>query len=180
MLLRTVSLNSTVSCVTMPTCARKDESVTSRTSCPSTRIFPADDIEEARKQVDQSALSGSTGTDDGENLSSLYFKIDVTQDLAGVVAIGLIGKIHVFEADAFGEPGKRFRARLLRHDVFGVHKCEELRRRAQRLLEAVVEDGKLAYRVIHAEDCGHERNERSEGELVDVQSARGPAGARGR
>ncbi len=130
--------------------------------------------------MDESAFSGATGTDDGENLSSLYFKIDVTQDLAGVVAIGLVRKIHALESNAFREARKRFRAGLLRHDIFGVHKGEELRRCTQRLLEAVVEDGKLAHRVIHAEDCGHEGNKSAKRQLVDVQSARGPGGARGR
>ena len=40
MLLRTVSLNRIVSCVTLPICSRRDRVETSRRSCPSIRISP--------------------------------------------------------------------------------------------------------------------------------------------
>ena len=68
MLLRTVSLNRKVSCVTMPICARSDEIVTSRTSWPSIRIAPVGDVEKARHQVHQRALARAAGADDRDAL----------------------------------------------------------------------------------------------------------------
>ena len=68
MLAAIVSSKSTVSCVTMPICARSDASVTSRMSRPSIRIAPAGDVVEPRHQVDQRRLAGAAPADDGHHL----------------------------------------------------------------------------------------------------------------
>ena len=57
-------------------------------------------VEEARDQMNQRALAGAAGTDDGENFAALHFEIDVAQNFARVVAIGLVGKAHTFEPNA--------------------------------------------------------------------------------
>ena len=64
-----VSSNSTVSCVTMPICARSDASVTSRMSRPSIRIAPRGHVVEARQQVDERGLAGAAAADDGHHLA---------------------------------------------------------------------------------------------------------------
>ena len=159
MLLRTVSLNRTVSCVTMPICFRSDERVTSRTSWPSIRMRPAVTSKKRGNQVNQRALAGAAGTNDGENFAALHFEIDAAQDLARVVAVGLVGKADSFEPNALGKLRKSLGAGLFEDDVFRVHELEELRGCAQGLLEAVIEDGKLANRIVEGEDRSDEGDE---------------------
>ena len=53
--------------------------------------------------------------------------------------------------------------RPLLHIVFGVEEGEDRRRRAQRLLEAVVEVSELAHRIVELEEQDDERAEQAHG-----------------
>ena len=64
-----VSSKSTVSCVTMPICARSDASVTSRMSHAVDQDRAAGDVVEPRQQVDQRRLAGAAAADDRQHLA---------------------------------------------------------------------------------------------------------------
>ena len=83
MLLAIVSSNSTVSCVTMPICARSDCSVTWRMSRPSIAIAPPRHVEEPRNQVDECGLAGAAAADNCDHLSRRDLERDVPQNRAG-------------------------------------------------------------------------------------------------
>src|SRR5581483_3118670 len=124
------------------------------------------DVEEARNQVNQSALPCSAGADDGENLPAFYVEIDAAHNFPGLIAIGQVGEGDILEANVVAEARKRFGAMLFVHNIFGIHELEELGRGAESLLEAVVKDRKLAHGVVHAEDGGDEGDEGSEGQFA--------------
>ena len=109
------------------------------------------DIEEARNQMHQRALACAARSDDGHHFSGAHFEIDVAQNFARLVAVRFVGEAHILEANALAKGRQRLRARLLPDVVFGIHELENLRRRAQRLLEIVVEQGKLAHRIVELE-----------------------------
>ena len=77
---RSVSSNSTVSCVTMPICARSDASVTSRMSTPSIRMRAGADVVEPRQQVDQRRLAGAAAADDRDHLPGAHRERHAAQD----------------------------------------------------------------------------------------------------
>jgi len=83
MLSRTLPENSSASGSTTPTCARSDDSVTLRTSWPSTSTRPpVDVVEEARDQVDHGRLAGAGGAEQRHHLARLDGEADAAQDLA--------------------------------------------------------------------------------------------------
>ena len=84
-------------------------------------------------------------------LGGLNFQVDLVTHLA-LGVFGLVGKINVRERNLLREGRKEGCARFLLHFVLHIHELENLRRRAQGLLEIVVEQGKLADRVVELED----------------------------
>jgi hypothetical protein len=58
--------------------------------------------------------------------------------------------------------GRTLAPGLLEDDVLGVHELEQLRRCAQRLLKTVIENGKLAHRIVHREHGRDESDESAE------------------
>ena len=66
MLLRTVSLNRTVSWVTMPTCARNEAESHIAHVIAVDQQAARGDIEKARQQMNQRALAGTARADDGQ------------------------------------------------------------------------------------------------------------------
>ncbi len=53
--------------------------------------------------MDQRALAGAARSHHGHYFSRRYFQIDVAQNFPRLVAVGFVGKAHIFEADAGGE-----------------------------------------------------------------------------
>src|SRR5205823_3238618 len=98
----------------------------------------------------------SAGADKRHYFATFHFQINVAQDVAGF-AILAIGKAHTLKADAAAKWRKVNRAGPLLHFVFSVHEVEDRSRSSQRLLEVVIEDGKLAYRVVKLEYRHNER-----------------------
>ena len=91
---RSLSLNSTVSCGTMPIAARRLACCTSRMSWPSIVMRPPVDVVEAVEQPRQRRLARAGRTDDGDRASGGNRERHVEQDLP----IGLVGEIDVLEA----------------------------------------------------------------------------------
>ena len=87
MLLRKVSLNRTVSCVTTPICERSDDKRDVAHVVAVDQQAAGGYIEKSRDQVDQRALAGAARTDHSQNFARFHFQIDVSQDLAGSVSV---------------------------------------------------------------------------------------------
>jgi hypothetical protein len=107
-----VSLNSTVSCGTMPMAPRRLACVTSRMSWPSMRIAPALHVVEAVQQPRQRALARARGADHRHRLARRDLEAHVVQDRP----LGVVGKAHVLEAHrARASTAQRRRARRVGH-----------------------------------------------------------------
>src|SRR5580698_5861283 len=124
------------------------------------------DIEKTRDQMHQRTFARATGSHYGDNFPTLYFEIDVMENFAGIIAVALVLERNILEPDALRKPRKPLRPRLLADRIFRVHELEQLRRRAQGLLKTVIEDGKLADWVIHAENRGDEGDKRAQREFI--------------
>jgi hypothetical protein len=80
MLYSTVSLNSTVSCGTMPMAWRRLVCVTARMSCPSIVMRPPRHVVEAVQQPRQRRLAGARRADHGHRLAGRDLEAHVVQD----------------------------------------------------------------------------------------------------
>src|SRR5262249_28310657 len=109
-------------------------------------------------QGDQRALARSARPDQGEDFAGFGFQIDAVQNLA-LEAFRLVAETDVLEGDLFGERRQSHGAGPLAHFVRGIHEAEYFRRRADRPLEAVVEEGELADRIVELEDGNDENDE---------------------
>src|SRR5215469_11876591 len=134
MLLRTVSLNRIVSCVTMAISDRSEVNVKSRTSCPSISSLPC-----------------VTSKKRGSRCTS-------------VVLPDPLAEVHVLEANAPVEWWQRNGTRLLHHFVVGIEKVEDRRRCTQRLLKVVVELREFPHRLVEFEDGHDECQKNALGE----------------
>ena len=132
----------------------------------------AGDIEEARDEVDQRGLAGAAGTDEGDYLAARHCEIDAGENFL-LPLVRCIGKAHVFEADFVAEAFHRFRVRPVSHRVLLVHELEDVAGGAQSLLEVVVEESKLAHRIVELEDRHDEGKEGACGQrsVVDLLAA---------
>ncbi len=132
--------------------------------------------------MDHGALAGAARSHHGHYFSRRYFQIDVAQNFPGLVAIGFVGKAHIFEADVGGEGWQWLGAGLLPDIVFGVHKFKNFRRCANGLLEIVIEESKLADRIVEFENRDDERQKCSGGEdvVIDLLAAQQQAAGRWR
>ena len=101
MLFATVSLNSSVSCVTMPKRPRSSRSRTSRMSTPSIVIRPLVGIVEPRQQLDERRLAAAVRADDGDRLAGSHFEVDAVQHLL----VGMVVEVDVLERDALVSAG---------------------------------------------------------------------------
>ena len=103
MLLRRVSLKSTVSWVTTPIWERKRRQGGIAHVATINEQASRGDVKKTRNQVDQRALSRAARSHHRHYFSRLDFQIDVAQDLARFVAVSFVGEAHIFETNAAGE-----------------------------------------------------------------------------
>src|SRR6185312_13161972 len=115
-------------------------------------------IEEPRNQVHQRRLARPARANDRQHFAALYLQIDAMQHWLRL-AVDLIGKIHVLKPDRLFEVLDEEWPLLLHHIILRLHKAEDVFARAQRLLEAVVVQRKLADGVVQAENRDDESNE---------------------
>src|ERR1041384_8098161 len=105
-----------------------------------------------RDQIDQRTFSGTARTDYCQDFSRIYFQVDVRQRLARRPIFFVVSKTHIFELNGFRKLRQWQRFGLLGHRVSRVHELEQLLRCAKGLLEAVVEHGELADRVVQTKN----------------------------
>ena len=102
MLLRTVSLNRIVSCVTCAICRRSEASVSSRTSFPSIRMRPEVTSKKRGIRLTSVDLPAPLGPTSGQHLAGPHLKIHVVQNLLFAVLIR-VGKADILELDGVAE-----------------------------------------------------------------------------
>src|SRR6185437_11002433 len=95
---------------------------------------------------------------DRDNLSGLYFEIDVAQNLTSAFFV-VIREVDRVEANAILERRKSDGGRFVFDVVLHFHEVEDRRGGAQRLLEVVVELRKLANGVVKLENSDDEGEE---------------------
>ena len=107
------------------------------------------DIEEAWDQMHQRAFARAARTHHRDNFARFHFQIDIAQNLRALVAIRRRRRsTHSRSGCLLENGGSGFALRLFLDVVLRVHEPKNLRGRAERLLEIVVEERKLAHRVV--------------------------------
>ena len=96
-------------------------------------------VEEAREQMNERALPGAAGTDDGEHFPGLHFQVDGAQNVAIAVALAPYEKVAPSNTMSFEKAGSGFAPGFSTDVVFAVRESENFRRGPHRLLEAVIE-----------------------------------------
>src|SRR5580700_6589491 len=123
-------------------------------------------VKEAGNQVDERALAGAAGADDGEDFTAADFQIDVVQNVMLLFPIVGVSKTHLLEANAAGKLGQNFRTRLLPHIVLDIHEAENFRGSPQCLLKVVVKQRELANRIVETEHRSNKSHENAGRHLV--------------
>ena len=120
------------------------------------------DVKEARNQVGQGGLAGSAGADQRQHFAGPHLQVDVVQNLV-LAFFRRVGKAHIFKADVALEFLQRDSVRPLLHVVLGVKEAEDRNGCTHGLLEAVVEVGELAHRIVELEEQDNKCAEESHG-----------------
>src|ERR1035437_2875179 len=120
------------------------------------------DVEEARDEIDEGGLPCPAGTDQRKNFAGIYLQVDVVQDLV-LAFLGRVREADILEADGRVKAPQRERVVLFLDVVFDVEEAEDGHGRAHGLLEAVVEVGEFAHRIVEPEEQEDERAEKSHG-----------------
>ncbi len=84
-------------------------------------------IEEAGDQVDQGALPGAAGADNGQHLAAPHFKIDIVQDFVFFHALVGVGEADVLEADAREKSGRTLARGFFAGVIVEIHEAEDFR-----------------------------------------------------
>src|SRR5207244_3472582 len=116
-------------------------------------------IKEPRYKLDQRAFARATRPHHCHDLPSAYLQIHVTQDGRRVAVVLAVRKAHIVEPHAVPERRQYGCAPLLLDFVFFVHEAEDFRRSAYCLLKAVVEERKLAHRIVEFKNRENEAQE---------------------
>ena len=122
-------------------------------------------VEESRNEIGQRGFTGAARADKGHDLAPADLQVDAAQHLAGLSVLA-VGKAHIAKADAGVKPRKNSGVGPLLHLVVYVHEVEDGRRSAQGLLKAVVEEGKLAHRIVELEHPDNKSHEGANREVV--------------
>ncbi len=122
------------------------------------RMRPDGHIEEARNQVDQRGFSRAAGAYERQHFAGLDFEIDVVQNLV-FAFFSRVGKAYVLKWNGVLKALQHGGVRLFLYVVFGVKEGEDRHGSAHRLLEAVVEVGELAHRIVELEEQDDESAE---------------------
>ena len=138
MLFRTVSLNSTVSCVTLPICSRSEAIVTSRRSWPSIRIRPSFTSKNRGIRFTSEDLPAPLGPTNAITSPGCTVRL-MSCRTSLRLSVALIGEAYVLKPNFFVEALQHKCALLLLHVVGRIHELEDFFARAKRLLKAVVE-----------------------------------------
>src|SRR5689334_14571668 len=93
-------------------------------------------------------------------------QVDFEENFATLAAILAIVEADVHEINTLGKRRKGARIGLLANVVARVHESEDRGRRAQRLLEVVVELRELTNGIVKTKCCSHEREKASGSELA--------------
>ena len=123
---------------------------------------PEGDVEEARNQIHERRLAGSAGTDQRQHFAGLDAQIYVVQNLV-LAFLGGVGEAHILKSDGILEALEHDGVRPLLHVVLGVEEAEDGGGCAHGLLEAVVEVGELAHRIVKLEQRQDEGGEDADG-----------------
>src|SRR5713101_6466894 len=91
---------------------------------------PLSGIEEARDQVHQSALTGTTGAYDCNHFAAVNLQVDIVQH-ACVLSLAAIGEADMIELDSPGEGWQAPGMRLFADIIFDVHELEDFTGSAQ-------------------------------------------------
>ena len=158
MLAATVSWKSAISWLTMAICWRRDASVTSRRSAPSSRTAPVNGVEEPGNEIDEGRLPRPGRADESERLARLDDEGDVPERRKPILPVP---EYHGIEFDPSlgppeldGPPVRLFRL---------VEEPEHALRRGQTLLKLRINRRELSYRPQQQHHRGHEADETADG-----------------
>ena len=169
MLLAIVSSNSTVSCVTMPICARSEASVTSRMSTPSMRMRARADVVEPRQQVDERRLARAAAADDRDHLPGAARVNDTPRRIRPGPRRSRSRRRGTRSRRRNGASAAA--PRLLVHLGVRVEHLEDPLGRGDRLLQVGVHAAQLLRRPVHQEQRGDERRELARASARPARSA---------
>ena len=180
MLLRTVSLNRMVSWVTLPISLRSESILRSRTSWPSTSRRPPVTSKKRGMRFTRVVLPAPLGPTNATTSPRGTTRLMPRQDFFLALFRLRRRSAHSRSGSRCGIPSRPSRAAGRARSSCSSMNSKDVARRAQRLLEAVVEERELAHRIVELED-GHDEGEEGRlGERSVADSDRGPPAAAAR
>ena len=155
-------MNSTVSCGTMPICARTDACVTSRISCPSMVTLPTFDVVEAIENARDRRLSRARRPHHGDRLAGGHSEADALEHDAR----RLISEDDIVEFDLAAGDDEVFRTRLVLHFLRLIEKPEHRLHIDKRLRDLAIDGAQEIERLIELHQDGVAHHEIADGELA--------------
>ena len=119
-------------------------------------------VEEARNEVDQRGFARAAGADKRQHFAGVHLEIDVMQNLM-LAFFGASRRSPHSQTGRIVEAMQASRRGPFLHVVLGIEEGEDGRRCAHGLLEAVVEVGELAHRIVELEEQDDEGAEEAHG-----------------
>src|SRR6187402_3504 len=120
------------------------------------------DVEEARNEFNQRGFARSAWTYERKHFAARNDNIDLGEnEFFFCIIVFLVAEADVVEDDGVFELFEDVSVLLLRHFILRVEELEDVFAGAERLLKAVVEECKLAHRIVEREDGKEKRNKGS-------------------
>src|SRR5256885_1195327 len=108
----------------------------------------------------QRALACATRSDHGQHFSGLDLQIDSMKHGAGVFAV-VVGEGDILEPDRPRKLRQTLCSWFFPYFVLNIHEAKNFGRGSQRLLRTVIEERKLAHRIVELEHRNNKSKERS-------------------